>query len=47
MFPWGLRCEGPCTRREPQPPSASPGAPPLPLGWSLDLLWALWGPLRL
>ena len=44
MFPWDLCCEGPCTHCEPQPTSACPRAPALPLGWSLDLLWALWGP---
>ena len=43
MFPWGLCCKCPCTHHEPQPTSASPRASPLPLGWSLDLLWALWG----
>ena len=47
MFPWGLHCKCPCTHRETQPTSASPRGPPLPLGWSLDLLWALWEPLRL
>ena len=47
MFPWGLCCKCPCTRCEPQPTSASPRGSPLPLGWSLDLLSALWGPLRL
>ena len=47
MFPWGLRCKCPCTRHELQPTSASPRGSPLLLGWSLDLLWVLWGPLRL
>ena len=47
VFPWGLSCHCPCPCCEPQPTSASPGGPPLPLGWSLDLLWALWGQLRL
>ena len=47
MFPWGLRCRCPCICHEPQPTSASPVGSPLPLGWSLDLLCALRGPLRL
>ena len=47
MFPWGLHCKCPCTHCEPQPTSASPRGPPLPLGWSLDMLWALWISLRL
>ena len=47
MLPWGLCSKCPCTCHEPQPTSASLRGPPLPLGWSLDLLWALWGPLRL
>ena len=47
MFPWGLWCNCPCTCCEPQPTSTSPRVSPLPLGWCLDLLRALWGPLRL
>ena len=47
MFPWGLCCKCPCTHHEPQPTSASPKGSPLPLGWSLDLLWALRASLRL
>ena len=47
MFPWGLSCKCSCTRCEPQLTSASLRGSPLPLGWSLDLLWYLWGPLRL
>ena len=46
-FPWGLSCKCPCTCCETQPTSTSPRSSPLPLGWSLDLLWALCGPLRL
>ena len=46
MFPWGLSYKCPCICCEPQPTSASPRGSPLLLGWSLDLLWALWGPLR-
>ena len=46
MFPWGLSYKCPCTCREPQPTFASPRDLPLPLGWSLELLWVLWGPLR-
>ena len=44
MFSWGLSCYCPC--RELQPTSASSGDCPMPLCWSLDLLWALWGQLR-
>ena len=47
MFPWGLSCKCPCTCHEPQPTTTSPRGSPLPLAWSLDLLWALWRPLRL
>ena len=47
MFPWGVCCKCPCTCHEPQLTFAFPTGSPLPLGWSLDLLWALWGPLRL
>ena len=46
IFPWGLSIKCPCPCREPQPTSASPRGSPLTLGWSLDLLWDLWGPLR-
>ena len=47
MFPWGLHCKCPCTCCEPQPTSTSQRGSPVPLDWTLDLLWALWGPLRL
>ena len=47
MFSWALCCKCPCTCREPQPTSAYTRGSFLTLGWSLDLLWALWGPLRL
>ena len=47
MFRWCLHCKCPCTCCEPQPTSVSPKGPPLPLGWSLDLQWALWWWLRL
>ena len=47
VFSWRLSCQCPCTCCEPQLTSSFPRGSPLPLGWSLDLLWALWGPLRL
>ena len=47
MFLWGLCCKCPCTYHEPQATSASPRGSPLSLCWSVDLLWALWGALRL
>ena len=47
IFSWGLPCQCPCSLNEPEPIPTSPGGPPIPLDWSLDLLWALWGQLRL
>ena len=47
LFPWGVSSMCPCTHCDPQPTSTSPRGPPVPLGWSLDTLRALWGPLRL
>ena len=43
IFSWRLLCQHPCSHSEPQPTPASPGGPPVPLGRSLDLPWALWG----
>ena len=47
MFLCRLPYKCPCTCHEPQPTSTSSRGCPLPLGWSLDLLWALWGSLKL
>ena len=47
IFSWGLLCQCPCPHSQPQAIPASPGGPPVPLGRSLDLLWALWCQLRL
>ena len=46
MFFRDFLCKCPCSHSEPQPIHASPGGPPIPLGRSLDLLWALWDQLR-
>ena len=46
IFFWGLCCQCPCPPSEPQPTPASPGGPLIPLGRSLDSVWALWGQLR-
>ena len=47
IFSCDLSCQCPCPHSEPQPIPACPGSPPVLLGRSLDLLWALWGQLRL
>ena len=47
IFSCGLTCQCPCSHSEAQPIPACPGSPPVLLGRSLDLLWALWGQLRL
>lgn len=47
IFSWGLLYQCPCFHSEPKPTSTSPGDPPIPLGRTLSLLWALYGQLRL
>lgn len=47
MFSLSLSCQYPCLHNEPQPTSTSQGNPFVPLDWSPDLLWPLWGQLSL
>ena len=46
QFSCGLSCQFPWPHNELQPKSPFLGHPPIFLGRSLDLLWALWGQLR-
>ena len=47
IFSCGFSCQCPCPHCEAQLISAYPESPPIPVSRSLDLLWALWGQLRL
>ena len=46
IFSCGLSYQCLCPHSESQSIPASPGSPPILLGSSLDLLWALWGQVR-
>ena len=47
IFSWSLLCQCSYSLSEPWPTPTSPGGPLIHLGRSLDMLWALWGWLRL